>query len=193
MSEIARSMQMSAQDTVRWGDRVGLQFGPSPSSASLSTALAKTVSQGKQLVNLHWRWPSVYQVALVLVPDFAAGETGDVTVTYRIIFGSGNNIATTRAVTIPSSGFGLYNTQFDLGLTLPAQDIQIDPVAITTSDSHPLVGPGSLEIGAFVAPVTEVHAMTHMLECLCSIVETEQRQGRWMGPGFTEERMGYHR
>lgn len=201
---IARSAQQSAQDTIRWGDRVAVTWGAGgQSSAQLTAALQQALARrGKQITDMHWRWPCAFQLALVLTPQFAVNETGLLTVTYQITFGAGNNMTFTRNVTIPASAASVYVSAIDTGLVLPAQHIQITPVAIATGgEGSQIIAAGSVEIGAFVAPQTEVHAITEMLACLCRLEGAnggvDQRVNDWMEgghpPGFHPEPLGYRR
>lgn len=204
-THVARALQHSAQDTVRWGDSFGIALG-NPNALAQALANAKA-QRGAQLVNAHWRWPLTWQVAFILFPQFDPTETGSLTVRFAVTIGSGSSQMTfNRDVTVPASATHVYTTVVDTGLILPAQDLLITPILITTPDGSPLGSSGdTLEIGAFAAPQTEAHAMLQMLECLCRLEENlcrleekmgggaDERRGDWMPPGFTPEPLAYGR
>jgi len=205
---IARAGSMSSQDTVRWGDRLTVTWDANgKSNAGLATALGKALGrQGKQLVNAHWRWPLNWQLALVLVPQFDPAETGIVRVAYQVSFGSGNSIILPFVESIQGTGTAASNATLsllDTSVLLPAQDIQVTVTGLTTDvdSGHPLQSGGGLQIGAFVAPQTEPHAMLEALACLCRLEGSsggvDQRHGDWMEggipPGFHPEPLGYKR
>lgn len=207
-THIARSDQMSSQDDVRWGDRLTVSWDGTTgkSNAGLQAALNNALGkQGKQLLNLHWRWPCSMQLALVLVPQFDATETGVLRVAYQVSFGSGNSIQLPVQETIQGTGTAAGNavlSLIDTSIILPAQDVQVTVTGLSTDvdNPHPLLAGGSVQIGAFIAPQTEVHAMTEMLACLCRLEDkgndgagVDQRQGDWMPPGFYPEHLRYRR
>lgn len=192
-THIATPGQSRSQDTLRWGGMLGVPIDATPSTAGLTAAIAQAMAKsGSQLVNAHWRWPLTWGIALVLTPQGAIA--GDVSVQFAITIGSGDAQQTIlRTVTIPN---GSADSAIDNALILPACDLLIRPQVLTTTDSHPVTGPGSLEIGAFVAPQTEPHAMLEMLACMCRIEgasNADQRRDGWMGPGFNPEPLGYGR
>jgi hypothetical protein len=196
-THIARSDQARAQDTLRWGGVVPVNITQTgPSQANLDAALANAAGvSGKQLVNAHWRWPLTWSIALVLT---AQNLTGDIFVTYEITMGSGDAQETIRRTINIANG--QTDSTVDNVLRLPACDIMIRPTIISSTDSHAIAGPGSLEICAFAAPETEPHAMLAMLDCMCRLEEknndgqgVDQRQGDWMPPGFTPEPLRYRR
>lgn len=195
MHALAAPGQARAQDTLRWGGMLGVPISAGPAQAELDQVLREASARsGMQLVDAHWRWPLTWAVALVVTPQ---GLTGDVNVQFEIVIGSGDaQQRILRTVTVPS---GSVDTAVDNTLALPACDLLIRPVAILTEGEggHPLAGPGNVEIGAFVAPETEPHAMLHMLECLgkmCGGADgAGHRDGGWMPPGFSPERLAYAR
>ena len=186
---VARPGQAESQDVLRWGDVKSLA---NLLGATLPSAVQQSNIGGKQLVNAHWKWPLTWQTLFVLVPQFAPDETGQLDVDFNITVGCGGGVITfQRRLHIPASAISVYSTVIDDALILPAQDIQIDLALVSTPDNNSFTGPGQLIVGAFVAPVTEAHAMTHMLACMCE--GQEQRQGGWMPPGFNPTPLGYTR
>lgn len=189
-TSIARPEQHRAQDTLRWGGMFGVPVnGVITPTQSLAEARARS---GSQLVNAHWRWPLTWSIALLVTP---MGVTGDISVQFEIIIGAGDaKQSILRTVTVLN---GATDTTVDNTLFLPACDILIQPKLITSTDSHPITGPGTIEIGAYAAPETEAHAMLEMLSCLCRIEgagNADQRQaGGWMPPGFYPEPLQYGR
>jgi hypothetical protein len=195
MHNLAAPEQARAQDTLRWGGMFSVAIPVGPSQATLDQAVREAAAHsGKQLVNAHWRWPLAWRVALLVTPQQI---TGDVNVQFEIIVGSGD--AQQRILRTVTVSNGSIDTAVDNALALPACDLLIRAVTITTEGEggHPIAGPGYVEIGAFVAPETEPHAMLHMLECLgkmCGGAEgAGHRDGGWMPPGFTPEGLGYGR
>lgn len=187
---IARPEQHRSQDTLRWGGMIGL--GVPAVFGSLAELLANaSAHSGSQLVNAHWRWPLTWAVALCVTPR---GVTGDIAVQFEIILGSGDaQQSILRTVNVLN---GAVDTTVDNSLFLPACDILIRPKVLASDDTHPLTGPGVIEIGAYVAPETEAHAMLEMLNCLCRLEgagNADQRQGGWMPPGFYPEPLQYGR
>lgn len=194
-ARIARPEQSRAQDTLRWGGMMPLSWGAGPSAADLAKALAQAQATfGQQLVNVHWRWPVVWRLALVVQGQF--GAAGTLLVTYAITIGSGDGQQTMqRTVTVPTAQT---DATIDQTLpTLPACDLLVRVVNVTSTDGAPLQGPGSAEIGAYAAPETEVHAPLEILACLCRIEGAgnadQRQQGEWMLPGFYPEPPQYGR
>lgn len=188
---LAAPGQARAQDTLRWGSMFNVAIPAGPSQATLDQLVREAAAHnGKQLVNAHWRWPLSWRVALVVTPQ---GVTGDVNVQFELTMGSGDGEQRIlRTVTVAN---GSVDTTVDNTLALPACDLLIRAVTITTEGEggHPIAGPGNVEIGAYVAPETEAHALLHMLDCMCGADTAGGRNGGWMPPGFTPEGLGYAR
>jgi hypothetical protein len=167
---VERVAQMSAHDTLRWGDSESLFI---PSSTPLIT------KSTKQLVGAHWRWPLLWKLCVVVVPQVPPGETQPFTVSLVVSLGSGSSVTT---FTLPAFVVGPPYAQpppafFDL----PAQDLQI----IATMTSGPDTGV-TAQIGAYVAPVTESHAGLLLLDYLGAKNFEARGPNMQMGPGFVE-------
>jgi hypothetical protein len=188
---VSRPDQHRSQDNLRWGD---VKTIPTFTGANIARAIVASQSQGRQLVTAHWKWPMTWQCLFVVVPQFGPTETGEVDVDYNVTVGCGGGMITfQRRVVIPNSAISVYPTVIDDTLVLPAQDIQIDLALLSTPDSRSFTGPGALVVGAFVAPVTESHALAHMLDCMCTDQENRKAGEGWMPPGFTPTPLGYGR
>jgi len=167
----------SAHDTLRWGETLTL---PIPPGLSVE---GPPISFNRQLIAAHWRWPLSWNCLVLITPQFNADETADLTLYLNATVGVGQAIATTVYEFDISSPYAPQQ----IPLVIPAQDLQI-----TASVSLGFLSkePESLQLACFVAPVTEPHAMTHLLDKLRG--EREEAV-HWMPPGFNEAAMGYRR
>ena len=199
--------QARAADTLRWGGRTALAWGPTSAAGgnaqvNLDRAIAAAKGKlGSQLVNAHWRWPLTWRTLVCIRPQFAADETGTVTVKLDWTIGSGDAQQTFSMfyVLSPTTGVG-YEDIVDSTLLLPAADVQVTLAApggifVPGGEGHSLVTTSvdMLEIGVFVAPVTEPHAGLHAADVATAIDDANRQDGTWMGPGFLPEPLGYRR
>jgi hypothetical protein len=171
----------SALDTLRWGDVqqvVGLE-----ATFSDATAIFKTV----QLNQAHWRWPLSWVWRLALTPQMPAVETGTFKVEIQVTLGVGQaqttfslfySITKTGSVYLPVTDSQLF----------PAQDIQMR--AVVTGAASQATVTDAIIIGSFLAPQTEPHAMTEMLERMQGKAPD---QVEWMGEGFHPQALHYRR
>jgi len=156
----------TATDTLRWGDCQNVTL--------VNSALAHVVTmQSKQLAQARWRWPLLWGMRVSIEPQIAAGETLTFTVTFQVTIGSGQNTATVSFVYLLTAANGYAPiTDFQ---QLPAQDIQ---VTCTVSSPGGSGLTDNIRVGAFLAPVTEPHAMTHVYEMMSG--EADAPGARWM-------------
>jgi len=201
----AFASQARAQDTLRWGGRTNVSWGPQSSVGgnslgNLQTALNNANGNlGKQLVNAHWRWPLAWQTLIVIRPFFAADETGSVVVRIDWTVGSGDAQETfsTYYTVAPDPVTGIYEDVIDTTVPLPACDVmvQVGAFLFVTGEGKTLstASVDTLEVAVFVAPTTEPHAALHLLDLLDEQDKTGRREGGWMGPGFHEEPLEYRR
>jgi len=173
----------SAHDTLRWGDShtfTGL------ASYFSDTSVPSLFS--RQMIAAHWRWPLSWNLWVAIVPSFEAETTGIITITLQTTIGIGQAIATFPIVYTLSPTSGVYLPITDQKL-IPAQDLQIIAQLDATEATKGVND--NLTIGVFVAPQTEPHAMTHLLDKMVHGERPEEVQ--WMPPGFNEAPMGYRR
>lgn len=197
--------QGHAADTLRWGSRNNIAIvDPGGNSATLPTLYGQAVAiaqaaQGKQLVNAHWPWPLSWQTAVIINPQMAPDETGSVIVGVEFTIGSGDGNATWIATYTVSPP---YNPIFDpYQGPIPAADVLVRvaylaQVTETSGLTNLLsVNTDNLEVGVFAAPVTEAHALRHLLEGFSKDERfgAGEREGGWMPPGFHPEPLGYRR
>jgi hypothetical protein len=168
-----------ATDTLRWGDTDHRPIN--------KTGPAEVVAfQSRQLVNAHWRWPLTWCVVTSIQPQMAAGEAG--TFTVSIAFNVGLGQANSGfAIPFALTAAGLYAPVFDQRF-IPAQDLQINAFIVGTST---IAAQENIQISVWVAPMTEPHAMTHILERMGG--DPPRGEHSWMGPGFTPEPLEYRR
>jgi hypothetical protein len=198
--------QARAADTLRWGGRTAVTWGPTSAAggnaqANLNKAVLQANHLGVQLVNAHWRWPLTWQTTVILTPQFAPDEGGTVIVRIDWILGSGDaqqNFSTFYTMA-PQPGTGLYRSVVDSTTILAGCDLQakLGTGSIATTGGE-VPGPGTttqdtLEIGVFVAPYTESHALLHAAENSGALVDANRRDETWMPPGFLPEPLGYRR
>lgn len=172
---------MSDLDTLRWGDTQTLAFDP-------GVADPKGMAT-RQMVSAKWRRPLGWVCNVVIAPQFNA-ETGTFVFQARITQGIGGGLVTSvKTYTLAPVG-GVYDPIFD-SFELAAQDIQIDVALVRTAAA--VGGPESVQIGVFVAPITEPHAMTAILDQTDGGLPPPHR--RWMhdspSPGFEPAPLGY--
>jgi len=205
----AFATQARAADTLRWGGRTSLSWGPhSAVGGNSQGALNQAVilargNLGSQLVNAHWRWPVTWRTLVCLRPQFAPDETGSLVIRVDWTIGSGDAQQTfstfyTMAPSINGTG---YNDVIDTSVVLPACDIQVTMGlgGLLVPSGEGVSGPNTasvdaLEVGVFVAPYTEVHTPLHVAEMMSAMAEANRQDGTWMpGNQFNEEPLGYRR
>ena len=204
--DTAFATQARAADTLRWGGRTSLAWGPTSAikgnaQANLNQAVNNARGKlGSQLVNAHWRWPLTWRTLVCLRPQFAPDETGTVVVRIDWTVGSGDAQQTfsTFYPLSPTSGVG-YEDVVDTSVVLPGADVQVElsqgGIFVPSGEGHSLVTASvdMLEVGVFVAPITEPHAGLHVAESMGALVDANRQDGTWMPPGFTPEQLGYRR
>lgn len=182
---VERAVQQSAQDTLRWGDTLVQPFS---GGADLSAGGQGT----KQVVSARWRYPISWKLMCMATIQPPAGETATFNVRPLVVVGSGQGQMQIRLpplVLAPPYG------DVVAFFTIPAQDLQVRFLLEGVSDA--VAGnQGNIQVGAYVAPITEPHAMTHLADGFMrdERFAQEARQGGWMQPaGFVEEPLGYRR
>lgn len=156
----------TALDTLRWGDCQNV--------AIVNPALAAaTQMTTKQLAQARWRWPLVWGLRISIEPQMAVGETLTFTVTFQVTIGSGQNTANVYFVYLLTAANG-YAPITDF-LQLPAQDVQVQ-CTVSSPGGSGLTD--NIRVGAFLAPVTEPHATTHLYEIASG--ESQEPGARWM-------------
>jgi hypothetical protein len=174
----------SAHDTLRWGDSQTLE--------GLETLAGGESDQviSKQMVAAHWRWPLSWNLWVAFVPIFDSTETATFTATLNVTIGVGQAIMTFPISYALAPTAGVYVPVFDQKL-VPAQDLQIRVEVTGKAALTNPTGTDSLTVGLFVAPQTEPHAFTMLMD---RIVSGERPDNvPWMQEGFTEAPMGYRR
>jgi hypothetical protein len=159
------SQHGQALDTLRWGDSRAIVF----TAQSGDNIPAFPIIQ---LVKAQWRWPLLWGLRLVIVPSFDATETAAFSVAVQVTLGAGQNSTTatfTYALTHP------YPVCVNDFIELPASDIQVTATLTGVPAANDVQE--NVTIGAYVAPTTEPHAMTHLFEAL---VEKAPQGQRWM-------------
>jgi hypothetical protein len=205
----AFATQGRAQDALRWGGRTAVAWGPhSPVGGNTGPQLQQAVNLakgqlGNQLVNAHWRWPLTWQTLVCIVPQFSPDEVGAMVVRLDWTLGSGdaqNTFQTFYTVSLDPTT-GLYTSVIDTETILPGADVQVVLGAllpVAEASGLPALTTTSvdvLDIGVFVAPQTEAHALLLLLEGFSKDERfgAGEREGGWMPPGFNEEPLGYRR
>jgi hypothetical protein len=175
---VERSRQMSAQDTLRWGDVQSFAI------TTASQVHEPQLLQSKQLINARWRWPMTWKLMFVVNAQLGPAETGTITVQFQLTTGVGGAtiVFILDTVTITTSGTTVHF--FDM----PAQEFNV--TTVVTIANIATTGTDVVEIGAFAGPWTESHAVTGMHD---TITEGEERVDQWMREGFYPEPLGYHR
>jgi len=179
----------SAHDTLRWGETqtlvvpVGFNGDVSPVPEGTTPPLVT-----KQMLAAHWRWPLSWVVTLIMQPAFNADETNTFYVQWQFTVGVGQAICTFYYLYTFAPTGGLYTAQ-NVQLFTPAQDLQVN-AALACPSGAVSSKPESFNLAAFSAPVTEPHAMTHLLDKARGHAEEHVP---WMPPGFNETDMGYRR
>jgi hypothetical protein len=145
----------AALDTLRWGDSIPIVLVGAGAKGNVSSGL-------RQIVKAQWRWPLLWAFRPVISVQSTDPTAPQFVVTYTVTIGSGQNSSDIpfEYTMIPS--FGVYPTTTDF-IELPASDIQI--VASVFNNNLLTLGQQSvINVGAYLAPVTEPHAMTELLE-----------------------------
>jgi hypothetical protein len=171
----------SAHDTLRWGDSHtfnNLQDLSGESSELLS----------KQQIAAHWRWPLSWNLWVAIIPQFEASETASFVIELQTTIGVGQAVATfpLRYTLSPTAGVYLPITDQKF---LPGQDIQIITNVFNSTNTTGVND--NLTVALFIAPQTEPHAFTKMMDRLVHHESPDEVQ--WMPPGFYEAGMGYRR
>jgi hypothetical protein len=169
---------MTVHDTLRWGDVETLVIHAAVGEIPTLTS--------KQLASAHWRWPLTWTVLLPMTAMLEPAETADVIVTIEYTVGVGQAMVTyTEDFTIThASGYAPLSPQ----RFIPAQDIQIRAF-VTTSKTPTGLADESVQVGCMIAPMTEPHAMTELLEHEVGIA---QKEVEWMqNQPFTAEPLEY--
>jgi len=171
----------SAHTTLRWGDTENLIGGL---NAPGTTEGAGTATS-KQLVAAHWRWPITWNVQFVLIPALP-GETQIFDVDLQLTIGVGQAMMQFDKTYVLQRTGGVYLEILD-NFNLPAQDIQ-SQVFINARGAQTGTN-NSIQVGMFVAPMTEPHAMTAVLDEM--VRGNEEAQTRWMQSPFRDNPLHY--
>lgn len=150
---------MADLDTLRWGDSQVLVFGPFGAGEHAHPMTTK------QLIAAHWRWPVVWGLRVIIrETGMDPAETATINLAVDVVVGSGQSQATARFLyNLVSTAPGVYAPINDLQF-IPACDIQ---AGASILGSQALVVPGvqqNIPVGLFVAPQTELHALTRIYE-----------------------------
>ena len=175
---VRRSVQMTAQDTLRWGGRQNFRLiaGTKDGFSAVS----------KQLILARWRWPLTWKTCLIVVTQLGASETGTFDVDFQWNVGVGDNVTSFSLGKLAAIAASGTSVQF---FDMPAQEFNI--IATITAHNLATTTEDNFVVGALAAPWTEPHAMTHMLDHFAA--GEGERQDGWMPPGFEPEELGYHR
>jgi hypothetical protein len=160
---------VSDVDTLRWGDAFSFQF------SNAATGRNATVNLNRQLAQARWRWPIQWGLRVIIVPHFNADEAGDVTVNVLVTVGSGQNSTTAVFSYLVAPTAGVYPVCINDFQQIPASDVQVTAQLLTGQITSATLE--TLEVGIYLAPVTEPHAMTRMYEAM---VEGKPEGKRWM-------------
>jgi hypothetical protein len=172
--------------------------------------------QTNQLIAAHWKYPITWNVILVGAPQMDPTETGALLISWDIVIGAGQS--QTRIFPFALGPLSIFPGPTPTGLVsegmwwagpsgdpfvglplyqpliatfqIPAQDIQITAHPSNGFLSAP-ANTDSVTVGAYVAPITEPHALQLMQDIMGE--HQGDRKGGWMGPGFTPEPLGYRR
>lgn len=166
------SRQGEALDTLRWGDNIPVQLTGAAALVGISSS-----SSRQQIAKAQWRWPLLWGVRFIVSVQSADAGQPAFTVKYQVTIGSGQNSSTCEFdLTSTPTAVGAYPLVTDFE-QLPACDVQVTAVV----SSSVALGAGvtsTIYAGAYLAPVTEPHAMTEMLEHMRG--DAESRGLRWM-------------
>lgn len=163
--------QGEALDTLRWGDNIPIALEGSAALVGVSSG-----KSNQQVAKAQWRWPLTWGLRIVATVVGADPLSPAFDVTYEVTIGSGQNssTATFGPYTITPTAVGVYPTVTDF-IQLPAQDVQV--TATVVSDKALSVGiVSTVYAGAYLAPITEPHAMTELLDH----ARGETGGARWM-------------
>jgi hypothetical protein len=119
---------------------------------------------------------------------FDGTESATFTVQLQITLGCGQAMAQFSIPYTLAPTSGVYLPVYDQKF-LPAQDIQVG-VSVQGTANATSPGKDTLLVGLFVAPQTEPHAMTMVLDKLDA---DDERRDRWMREGFNPEHLQYGR
>lgn len=173
----------SAHTTLRWGDTETIVGGLNAPSTTEGSGQAAS----KQLIAAHWRWPITWNCQFILIPSLP-GETQVFTVDLNIIIGVGQAMMGFDKLYTLTRTAGVYLPIMD-NFQLPAQDIQAK--VFVNAQGAQTGTHNSIQVGMFVAPMTEPHAMTMVLEELAR--GNSPDQARWMMEGFEPSPLAYRR
>ena len=145
---------MSDLDTLRWGDTQELLFTPNSD--------ATVAAPSKQMVAAHWRRPLGWVVNVVINPQLNSDETADVILDVTLTQGSGGAIISghKRYTMTLAGGYAPVLDSFQIA----AQDIQV-AVSASIKNGASAAQEG-LQVGVFVAPVTEPAAAARQTDAL---------------------------
>lgn len=164
--------------TLRWGDVqevVGLEATFSDAARTFPTV---------QLNQAHWEWPLTWCWWLALVPNMAKAETGTFKVRVDVTLGVGQAQATFPLFYALAPTGGIYLPVTDQRF-FPAQDLQLRAIVSGAASQN---APDGVTISSFLAPQTEPHAMTHMLD---HVEGKGGDQVEWMQSPFQEQPLRY--
>lgn len=161
-----------ALDTLRWGDNIPVQLKGVAAFVGISSS-----SSRQQIAKAQWRWPLLWGIRFIVSVQSQDGGSPAFTVKYQVTIGSGQNSSTCEFdLTSTPTAVGVYPLVTDFE-QLPACDVQV--TAVVSSSVALAVGVTStIYCGAYLAPTTEPHAMTEMLDHMRG--DAENRGVRWM-------------
>lgn len=172
---IARTIQRTAADTLRWGDTFVFQFKGGLLSPPVSS---------KQLISASWRWPVIWKLMVAVRPQFASDETGTINAIFEVTPGSGG---TAQPYNLPplvlAPVAGVYSDAVAF-FEIPGEALQVRCLISGTGMTS---ATDALIASAFVAPHNESHAATLLLDKMAG-QDFEAREGDQMThtPGFVE-------
>lgn len=160
-----------ALDTLRWGDNIPVQL--------TGTAALVGISSGssRQIAKAQWRWPLLWGVRFIVSVQSADAGQPAFTVSFQVTIGSGQNSSTCEFdLTSTPTAVGAYPLVTDFE-QLPACDVQVT-ASVKSSVALAVGVTSTIYVGAYLAPTTEPHAMTEMLDHVRG--DAEARGVRWM-------------
>jgi hypothetical protein len=161
---------MTDLDTLRWGDAKTVQI---PAAGGLGPAFAFTSNQ--QLAQARWRWPLMWGLRIIILPHFNADETATFTVQVMVTIGSGQNSTTAVFTYTVAPTAGVYPVCVNDLQQLPAQDVQVT-CKVTSGAATASAAAETLEVGCYLAPLTEPHGTTRLYEWMMT---PPDRGARW--------------
>lgn len=160
----------TALDTLRWGDNIPVTLTGLTGFAGLTQATSQ-----KQIAKAQWRWPLLWGLRIIVSVQSADPAAPDFTIQFQVTIGSGQNSSTaTFTYTTANTGIGVYPIITDF-IELPAQDVQVTAMVTSTKALGADVT-STVYVGAYLAPTTEPHAMTELLD----LAKGEPEGARWM-------------